>query len=145
MTEARLDPRRDALLVEARLGRAPQDMLEAAVVLEACAGVPAQAALTAARAMMRVAPVAPPPTDAAPGAAPPPELLPAPDAPPPLRVSVVRMQPATGSGAAIRDAAASHARHGALYEAEYAKQLDRLGALRQAICAERRASDKEPR
>jgi hypothetical protein len=109
MTEARLDPRRDALLVEARLGRAPQDMLEAAVVLEAWAGVPAQAALTAARAMMRVAPGAPPP-----------------------------------SAAATRGAAVSHPRHRALYEAEYAKQLDRLGARRQAICAERRAADKAP-
>ena len=39
-------------LVEARLGREPQDALEAAVVLEAWAGVPAQQALETARAMM---------------------------------------------------------------------------------------------
>ena len=39
-------------LVEARLGRPPQDALEAAVVLEAWAGVPAQQALETARALM---------------------------------------------------------------------------------------------
>ena len=39
-------------LVEARLGRPPQDALEAAVVLEAWAGVPAQRALETARALM---------------------------------------------------------------------------------------------
>lgn len=39
-------------LVEARLGRAPQDALEAAVVLEAWAGMPAQRALDTARAIM---------------------------------------------------------------------------------------------
>ncbi|HMJ33067.1 MAG TPA: hypothetical protein VK501_04040 [Baekduia sp.] len=52
MTGATLDAREAGLVVEARLGRAPQDMLEAAVVLEAWAGVPAQAALAAARTMM---------------------------------------------------------------------------------------------
>jgi hypothetical protein len=46
-------------LVEARLGREPQDMLEAAVVLEAWAGVPAQAALAAAVATMPARPAAP--------------------------------------------------------------------------------------
>ncbi|WCB95090.1 hypothetical protein DSM104299_03832 [Baekduia alba] len=43
------------LLVEARLGREPQDLLEAAVVLEAWAGMPAQAALAAASATMPAA------------------------------------------------------------------------------------------
>jgi hypothetical protein len=46
-------------LVEARLGRAPQDMLEAAVVLEAWAGVPAQRALESARELMPPRPAAP--------------------------------------------------------------------------------------
>jgi hypothetical protein len=46
-------------LVEARLGRPPQDALEAAVVLEAWAGVPAQRALETARALMPVRPAAP--------------------------------------------------------------------------------------
>jgi hypothetical protein len=50
------------LLVEARLGRAPQDMLEAAVVLEAWAGVPAQAALVAASATMPAEPARPQPS-----------------------------------------------------------------------------------
>ena len=48
-----------ARLVEARLGRAPQDVLEAAVVLEAWAGVPAQRALETARALMPAVPAAP--------------------------------------------------------------------------------------
>jgi hypothetical protein len=39
-------------VVEARLGRPPQDMLEAAVVLEAWGGVPARDALAAGRAIM---------------------------------------------------------------------------------------------
>jgi len=52
MTGAALEQREAELLVEARLGRRPQDMLEAAVVLEAWAGLPAQAALAAARGMM---------------------------------------------------------------------------------------------
>ena len=46
-------------LVEARLGRAPQDMLEAAVVLEAWAGIPAQPALEIARELMPAAPAEP--------------------------------------------------------------------------------------
>jgi hypothetical protein len=41
------------VLVEARLGRRPQDMLEAAVALEAWVGLPAQTALATARALMR--------------------------------------------------------------------------------------------
>jgi hypothetical protein len=45
----------DAALVQARLGRPPQDMLEAAVVLEAWAGVPAQRALEAGGALMPAA------------------------------------------------------------------------------------------
>jgi hypothetical protein len=49
-------PRR---LVEARLGRPPQDALEAAVVLEAWAGVPAQRALETARALMPQLPAEP--------------------------------------------------------------------------------------
>jgi hypothetical protein len=54
---------RDArLLVEARLGRAPQDMLEAAVVLEAWAGVPAESALAAASATMPAEPARPQPS-----------------------------------------------------------------------------------
>jgi hypothetical protein len=54
-----LDPPEVRRLVEARLGRQPQDMLEAAVVLEAWAGVPAQGALEAARDVMRHAPAEP--------------------------------------------------------------------------------------
>jgi hypothetical protein len=50
------------LLVEARLGREPQDMLEAAVVLEAWAGVPAEAALDAASATMPAEPARPQPS-----------------------------------------------------------------------------------
>lgn len=46
------DATRARRLVEARLGRAPQDALEAAVVLEAWAGVPAQRALETARQLM---------------------------------------------------------------------------------------------
>jgi hypothetical protein len=51
------DPRARRL-VEARLGREPQDALEAAVVLEAWAGVPAQRALETARALMPAKPAA---------------------------------------------------------------------------------------
>jgi hypothetical protein len=58
MTPGTVDAGNARLLVEARLGRAPQDMLEAAVVLEAWAGVPAQAALDAARTIMPAEPVA---------------------------------------------------------------------------------------
>jgi hypothetical protein len=57
-----MEPREARLLVEARLGRAPQDMLEAAVVLEAWAGVPAQMALAAASATMPVEPASPQPS-----------------------------------------------------------------------------------
>ncbi len=53
-----LEIQRSRRLLEARLGREPQDMLEAAVVLEAWAGVPAQRALETARALMPVEPLA---------------------------------------------------------------------------------------
>jgi hypothetical protein len=56
MTDLTLEPGKAELLVEARLGRRPQDMLEAAVTLEAWAGLPAQAALAAARRMMPAGP-----------------------------------------------------------------------------------------
>ena len=49
-------------IVEARLGREPQDMLEAAVVLEAWAGVGADEALAHGREMMAWAPSAPKPS-----------------------------------------------------------------------------------
>jgi len=49
---AHLDTAKAQAVVEARLGRAPQDMLEAAVVLEAWAGVTAAEALHAGRRMM---------------------------------------------------------------------------------------------
>jgi hypothetical protein len=48
-----LDPSAARRLVEARLGRHPQDMLETAVALEAWAGLPAQRALDTAREVMR--------------------------------------------------------------------------------------------
>jgi hypothetical protein len=53
------EPRRARQIVEARLGRPPQDMLEAAVVLEAWAGMPAEGALAAGRSVMPVRPAAP--------------------------------------------------------------------------------------
>jgi hypothetical protein len=62
VSDVRLDPGDAELIVEARLGRRPQDMLEAAVVLEAWAGVPAQGALAAARALMPADPPAPQPS-----------------------------------------------------------------------------------
>jgi hypothetical protein len=62
MTAPTLEPPEARLLVEARLGRAPQDMLEAAVVLEAWAGVPAQTALAVASATMPVEPASPQPS-----------------------------------------------------------------------------------
>jgi hypothetical protein len=62
MTAPTMEPTDARLLVEARLGRAPQDMLEAAVVLEAWAGVPAQTALAAASATMPVEPARPQPS-----------------------------------------------------------------------------------
>jgi hypothetical protein len=52
-------------LIEARLGRAPQDMLEAAVALEAWAGVPAQRALETGVALMPRMPAAALPSAAA--------------------------------------------------------------------------------
>ncbi len=54
----------DSALVHARLGRAPQDMLEAAVVLEAWAGVPAQRALETGAALMPEAAAPPLPSAA---------------------------------------------------------------------------------
>jgi hypothetical protein len=53
-------------LVHARLGRAPQDMLEAAVVLEAWAGLPAQRALEAGAALMPRTAATPQPSTAVP-------------------------------------------------------------------------------
>jgi len=47
-----LDPQASAPIIEARLGRAPQDMLEAAVVLEAWAGVRPERALGTAEQLM---------------------------------------------------------------------------------------------
>ena len=62
-----MEPLEARRLVEARLGRAPQDMLEAAVALEAWGGLPAQGALDTAREVMRDAsPVAEPSTGALP-------------------------------------------------------------------------------
>jgi hypothetical protein len=62
VTDLGLDPAEAELIVEARLGRQPQDMLEAAVVLEAWAGLPAQAALAVARRMMPAEPRLPQPS-----------------------------------------------------------------------------------
>ena len=56
MTAELDDPAAARRLVEARLGREPQDMLEAAVVLEAWGGVPAQRALDTAGALMTSSP-----------------------------------------------------------------------------------------
>jgi hypothetical protein len=67
VTGALIDPLEARRLVEARLGRRPQDMLEAAVALEAWAGLPAQGALEAARGVMRdESPVPQPSTGALP-------------------------------------------------------------------------------
>jgi hypothetical protein len=62
VTVAALEDADARMLVEARLGRPPQDMLEAAVVLEAWAGVSAEAALAAASATMPAEPDAPQPS-----------------------------------------------------------------------------------
>jgi len=59
VSPAQLDERRAARVIEARLARPPQDMLEAAVVLEAWGGLPAQAALDAGRGVMRALPAEP--------------------------------------------------------------------------------------
>jgi len=59
---APLEPADGELIVEARLGRPPQDMLEAAVVLEAWAGIPARNALNAARQLMPAVPRSPQPS-----------------------------------------------------------------------------------
>ena len=58
-------PQEARRIVEARLGRQPQDMLEAAVALEAWAGVPAQRALETAREVMRDASPVPEPSTGA--------------------------------------------------------------------------------
>jgi hypothetical protein len=58
----RSDPLRARRVIEARLNREPQDMLEAAVVLEAWAGAPAQRALETARALMPRTPSKPQPS-----------------------------------------------------------------------------------
>ena len=65
MTGATLDPVAARRLIEARLGRRPQDMLEAAVALEAWAGLSAQPALDAAREVMREGGGAPAPSTGA--------------------------------------------------------------------------------
>ena len=59
MTATRLSPSSAERIVEARLGREPQDMLEAAVVLEAWAGVPAGEALRTGRQIMSAPPSEP--------------------------------------------------------------------------------------
>ncbi len=64
-----LDAMRARRLVEARLGRGPQDALEAAVVLEAWAGVPAQRALELARGLMPRRPAEPLPSSSVPAIA----------------------------------------------------------------------------
>ncbi|MEY2536077.1 MAG: hypothetical protein QOF29_3987 [bacterium] len=53
MSPPALSPAHAKSIVEARLGREPQDMLEAAVALEAWAGIPAGDALATAGTMMR--------------------------------------------------------------------------------------------
>ena len=53
MSDVRLQAADAEVLVEARLGRRPQDMLEAAVALEAWVGLPAQTALATGSALMR--------------------------------------------------------------------------------------------
>ncbi len=52
MTSATLETVQAQAVIEARLGRTPQDMLEAAVVLEAYVGVPAAGALNTGRRIM---------------------------------------------------------------------------------------------
>lgn len=59
MRTAEPSPRRVRQIVRARLGRDPQDMLEAAVVLEAWAGMPAKHALESSRALLRSMRLAP--------------------------------------------------------------------------------------
>jgi hypothetical protein len=62
MSPGTLSPLQARRLVEARLGREPQDMLEVAVALEAWAGVDAAEALERGRDIMAVAPAAPRPS-----------------------------------------------------------------------------------
>ena len=59
MTQGGLSSLQARGIVEARLGREPQDMLESAVALEAWAGVDAGEALAHGREMMAWAPSAP--------------------------------------------------------------------------------------
>jgi hypothetical protein len=53
MSNTDIEPTHARAIVESRLGRAPQDMLEAAVVLEAWGGLPAAAALGVGRRITR--------------------------------------------------------------------------------------------
>jgi hypothetical protein len=73
-------------------------------------------------------------------AAPPPEPVRLLDDPPPPRRTppTVRREPVPEgrAGSRVAAAAADRGRHGALYDTEYAKQLDRLDALREAISTE---------
>jgi hypothetical protein len=62
VTGAPMDLADARMLVEARLGRPPQDMLEGAVVLEAWAGISAEAALAASSATMPAEPASPQPS-----------------------------------------------------------------------------------
>jgi hypothetical protein len=81
----------------------------------------------------------PPAADEPEWAAPPPEPVRLLDEPLPHRTPTVRREPVpegrAGSRAAVA-AATDRDRHGALYDTEYAKQLDRLDALREAISTE---------
>jgi hypothetical protein len=88
-----------------------------------------------------VEPEAEPVADEPAWAAPPPEPVRLLDDPPlPRRTpTTVRREPVPEGRAGSRVAAAAAAdrgRHGALYDTEYAKQLDRLDALREAISTE---------
>jgi hypothetical protein len=62
MTPATPGPAQARRMVRARLGRDPQDMLEAAVVLEAWAGIPARKALALGREILADAPPEPLPS-----------------------------------------------------------------------------------
>lgn len=62
MTPTTPHPAQARQMVRARLGREPQDMLEAAVVLEAWAGLPARRALRLAREIIAASPTEPHPS-----------------------------------------------------------------------------------
>jgi hypothetical protein len=66
VTPATLDPVAARRIVEARLGREPQDALETAVVLEAWTGVPAREALALGEQVMRTGTATSQPSQAAP-------------------------------------------------------------------------------